>query len=76
MKSYFLLLCTIFVAIATNVNAQTKVRGTVTDTRSHGIEYATICVDSAYTISDKDGHFELLLPNGSQADMVVSHISY
>ena len=76
MKSYFLLLYTIFVAIATNVNAQTKVRGTVTDTRSHGIEYATICVDSAYAISDKDGHFELVLPNGSRADMVVSHISY
>ena len=57
-------------------NAQTKVTGRVVDGSGHGVEYATVYVDSVFCLSNVHGYFELSLPNAASGDMIVSHISF
>lgn len=76
MKRFTFLFVMLNIAFVVSSNCQTKVTGWVLDSNGHGIEYATICVDSVFCISDADGHFNLQLPQNASADMSVSHISF
>lgn len=58
------------------ISAQITVSGDIKDTEGHHIKYASLRVDSQYTISDKDGNFTLRIPKGHKSDLVVSHLSY
>ena len=66
------LFCTIHVSAQDKVN----VKGKITDTHGHGIEYVTISVDSLVIMSDAEGNFEMSIPKGHTAPMVFHHISY
>ena len=58
--------------------AQTVVEGDVVNGRGETIEYVSIGLeaDSVGTISDEKGHFVLTIPEGKQADLLFSHVSY
>ena len=72
MKKNICLLITLFAVIC--VNAQIKIYGTVHDVNNVGIEYATVCADSIYTLTNKNGLFTLELPNGFNGPMTCTHI--
>ncbi|WP_019187092.1 carboxypeptidase-like regulatory domain-containing protein [Prevotella conceptionensis] len=76
MKRFLFLFIILNLAFVLPSNGQTKVTGRVVDASGHGIEYATISVDSLFCISDADGHFNLQLPRSVTADINVSHISF
>ena len=76
MKRFLFLFIVLNLAFVLPSNGQTKVSGRVVDASGHGIEYATISVDSLFCISDADGHFNLQLPRSVTADKNVSHISF
>ena len=56
--------------------AQVQVRGTVVSQDGTPIAYASVQVDSQYTMTDREGHFEMAVPAGHTANMTISHISY
>lgn len=57
-------------------NAQTKIKGIVKNQNNIGVEYVTVCVDSIYTLTDRNGQFTLELPIGIKGDMICTHIGY
>ena len=59
-----------------NANAQIKIKGVVKNQNNIGVEYATVCVDSVYILTDRNGLFSLELPTGVKGDMLCTHISY
>ena len=61
MKKKLYLLFFLLVASIFDLKAQVKINGLVQNEEHVGIEYATICVDSIFTLTDKEGR---------------SHISY
>lgn len=61
MKRFCLLL--LLVAAISELKAQVKINGLVQNEEHIGIEYATICVDSIFTLTDKEGHFTLEIPS-------------
>lgn len=58
------------------VFCQKTIEGSVKTIDGHPVEYATISVDSIYTLSDVEGRFSLLLPEGHTQNLCVTHISY
>ena len=61
------------------VFAQDKiVAGRVVNERGDGIEYVSIGIpkDTVYTVSDTQGYFRLLIPDGKTEDVVFKHVSY
>ncbi len=40
------------------------------------VEFASVYVDSIYAVSDKEGNFSLVVPDGMKQELVISHISY
>lgn len=74
MKRFCLLL--LLVAAISELKAQVKINGLVQNEEHIGIEYATICVDSIFTLTDKEGHFTLEIPSNIKSPMTCSHISY
>lgn len=56
--------------------AQIEVRGTVVSQAGTPVAYASVQVDSQYTMTDREGRFEMAVPAGHTADMTISHISY
>lgn len=59
-----------------NANAQIKIKGVVKKQNNIGVEYVTVCVDSIYTLTDRNGQFTLELPIGIKDDMICTHIGY
>lgn len=64
--------------IASQVSAQTIVKGHVVNERSETIEYVSIGFeeDSVGTISDANGNFELEIPTNRKNDLVFTHVSF
>lgn len=61
------------------VSAQDKVvTGRVVNERGDGIEYVSIGIpkDTVFTVSDTQGYFRLLIPDGKTEDIVFKHVSY
>ncbi len=58
------------------VFAQLVVKGKITDSDGAAVEFANICVDSIYVMSDAKGNFKINVPQGIKTPMQVSHISY
>lgn len=64
------------------VTAQTKVTGRIVNERGEAVEYATVTLTLANdsivraVIGEKDGHFEITVPSGCEADMKFTHVSY
>lgn len=56
--------------------AQLVVKGKITNSDSGPVEYANVCVDSVYVMSDAQGNFTINVPRGVETPMQVSHISY
>lgn len=52
------------------------IKGHVVSENGTNVEYASVYVDSIYTVSDKNGNFSLTIPESMKADLVVNHISY
>lgn len=65
----------VFMSIC-RANAQTTINGVVKNQDNIGVEYVTVCVDSIYTLTDRNGHFTLELPNDIKGDMTCTHIGY
>lgn len=73
MRSYLLVII-LFNSIC--VFGQETIIGSVKSSEGHAVEYATISVDSTFTLSDANGKFSLYLPKGYTYNLCVSHISY
>ena len=62
--------------------AQTTVRGHIVNERGEAVEYVTVTMtlsgDSIVraVIGDKDGHFDINVPNDDDASLTFSHVSY
>lgn len=76
MKKKLYLLVFLLVASIFDLKAQVKINGLVQNEEHVGIEYATICVDSIFTLTDKEGRFALEIPGNIKSPMTCSHISY
>jgi hypothetical protein len=76
MKKKLYLLFFLLVASIFDLKAQVKISGLVQNEEHVGIEYATICVDSIFTLTDKEGRFALEIPVNIKSPMTCSHISY
>ncbi len=72
-----LILFTVFALFSVTVFAQTKVTGTILDETGEAAIGANITVDGTTigTVSDFDGHFELVVPDGTKK-IKVSYIGY
>lgn len=67
----------LFVVVSVcGANGQTKLKGVVKDKNNIGVEYVTVCVDSIFTLTDRNGQFSLELPIGIKGDMTCTHIGY
>lgn len=56
--------------------AQTRVTGQVVNEQGECVEYASVQLDSLYTVSDSQGHFSIDASKGERKDMIISHLSY
>lgn len=56
--------------------AQYRIEGMVKNELGEGVEYASVKVDSFYTVSDLKGYFELDLPKGERKELMITHLSY
>ena len=74
-KFLFILIVCKFVSL-TCIAANKIIKGHVVDEAGHNVEFASIYVDSIYAVSDKDGNFSLVIPEGIKQEIVISHISY
>ena len=55
---------------------QEKISGTIKSASGHAVEYATISVDSIFTLSDSNGKFSLFIPKSTKHNIHITHISY
>ena len=62
LKKTFMLVLMVLATSA--VSAQIKVKGHVASTTGNDVEYASVKVDSQYTITDLHGNFEIEVPKG------------
>lgn len=76
MKRKLLVLLVCGLMVIAGYARDIKINGRVVDENGSSIEYASIHVDSLYAVSDKLGHFSLVVPDDMKADLVVNHISY
>ena len=58
------------------VAANKTIKGHVADEFGKNVEFASIYVDSIYTVSDKEGNFSIVVPDDIKQQLVISHISY
>lgn len=58
------------------VAANRTIKGHIVDESGRNVEFASIHADSIYAVSDKDGNFSLVVPDGMKKEIVISHISY
>ena len=65
----------VFISLC-SANAQIKIKGIVRNQNNIGVEYVTVCVDSIYTLTDRNGQFTLELPIDIKGDMTCTHIGY
>lgn len=56
--------------------AQETIKGRIKAANGNPVEYATVSVDSMFTLSDAKGNFSLALPKGHTGDLHISHISF
>ena len=56
--------------------AQNRIEGVVKNGLGERVEYASVRVDSFYTVSDLKGYFVLDLPKGERKELVITHLSY
>ena len=62
--------------VSISIYGQETIIGKIKAIDGRAVEYATISVDSTFTLSDAAGNFSLLLPKGHTQDLKVTHISY
>lgn len=55
---------------------QETIKGKIMSANGHAVEYATVSVDSTFTLSDANGNFSLSVPRGHSSDLRITHISY
>ena len=72
-KIVFLSFCLI---LSVSIYAQETIKGRIKAVNGNPVEYATVSVDSIFTLSDAKGNFSLALPKGHTDDLHISHISY
>ena len=65
MKKKLYLLVFLLAASIFDLKAQVKINGLVQNEEHVGIEYATICVDSIFTLTDKEGRLAFFSPAAS-----------
>ena len=70
----FLLLVSLILPVL--IYAQETIKGRIKAANGNPVEYATVSVDSIFTLSDAKGNFSLALPKGHTDDMHISHISF
>ena len=70
----FLLLVSLILPVL--IYAQETIKGRIKAANGNPVEYATVSVDSIFTLSDEKGNFSLYLPKGHTDDMHISHISF
>ena len=62
--------------LSVSIYAQETIKGSIKAANGNPVEYATVSVDSIFTLSDEKGNFSLYLPKGHTDDMRISHISF
>ena len=62
--------------LSVSIYAQETIKGSIKAANGNPVEYATVSVDSIFTLSDAKGNFSLALPKGHTDDMHISHISF
>ena len=70
----FLLLVSLILPVL--IDAQETIKGRIKAANGNPVEYATVSVDSIFTLSDAKGNFSLELPKGHTGDLHISHISF
>lgn len=58
------------------IAANKTIKGHIVDEFGKNVEFASVYVDSIYAVSDKEGNFSLVVPDGMNQELVISHISY
>lgn len=58
------------------IAANKTIKGHIVDEFGKNVEFASVYVDSIYAVSDKEGKFSLVVPDGMKQELVISHISY
>lgn len=71
---FFLIVCEFFSLAC--IAANKTIKGHVVDEFGKNVEFASVYVDSIYAVSDKEGKFSLVVPDGMKQELVISHISY
>lgn len=71
---FFLIVCEFFSLAC--IAANKTIKGHVVDEFGKNVEFASVYVDSIYAVSDKEGNFSLVVPDGMKQELVISHISY
>ena len=71
----FVLIVCEFMSLAC-IAANKTIKGHVVDEFGKNVEFASVYVDSIYAVSDKEGNFSLVVPDGMKQELVISHISY
>lgn len=71
---FFLIVCEFFSLAC--IAANKSIKGHIVDEFGKNVEFASVYVDSIYAVSDKEGNFSLVVPDGMKQELVISHISY
>ena len=71
---FFLIVCEFFSLAC--IAANKTIKGHIVDEFGKNVEFASVYVDSIYAVSDKEGNFSLVVPDGMKQELVISHISY
>lgn len=71
---FFLIVCEFFSLAC--IAANKTIKGHIVDEFGKNVEFASVYVDSIYAVSDKEGKFSLVVPDGMKQELVISHISY
>ena len=74
MKKIVFLLFSLVLSVS--IYAQETIKGRIKAANGNPVEYATVSVDSIFTLSDAKGNFSLELPKGHTGDLHISHISF
>ena len=77
-KTFVFVMLIAIMTVASPVSSQTIVKGHVVNERGETVEYVSIGIeeDSVGVISDAQGNFTLMIPEGRRDDLTFTHVSY
>ena len=67
---FFLIVCEFFSLAC--IAANKTIKGHIVDEFGKNVEFASVYVDSIYAVSDKEGNFSLVVPDGMKQKLVIS----